>query len=66
MKENDDCCIDDRVCMHYIIDQLEEIINDCNPDKGTAKALQKVHKSLYHLKESMIYNLGVNSRLRQL
>ena len=48
--------------MHYVMDRIEDLINDCNPDKGTAEALSKVHKGLSEFKNECIYNLGVNYR----
>lgn len=48
--------------MHYVIDRIEDLINDCNPDKGTSEALAKVHKGLSKFKDECIYNLGVNYR----
>jgi len=44
------------------MDRIEDLINDCNPDKGTAEALSKVHKGLSEFKNECIYNLGVNYR----
>ncbi|MBJ64657.1 MAG: hypothetical protein CMB55_07695 [Euryarchaeota archaeon] len=55
--------MDNRVCMHYVIDRIEDLINDCNPDEGTAEALAKVHKGLSEFKKEVIYNLGVNLRI---
>lgn len=48
--------------MHYVLDRIEDLINDCNPDEGTAEALAKVHKSLYKFEKEIIYNLGANYR----
>ncbi len=55
--------MDNRVCMHYVLDRLEDLINDCNPDEGTAAGLARVHKSLGKFKDECIYNLGVNLRI---
>ena len=57
--------VDDRVCMHYVVDRLEDLINKCNPDEGTAVGLARVHKSLCDFKQELIYNLGVNSRIKR-
>ena len=56
--------IDDRLCMHYVLDRLEDLINECNPNEGAAAGLAKVHKSLCEFKEECIYNLGVNTRIK--
>ena len=55
--------MDNRVCMHYVLDRIEDLISDCNPEEGTGEALAKVHKSLVKFKEECIYNLGVNLRI---
>ena len=56
--------MDDRVCMHYVVDRLEDLINECNPSEGAAAGLARVHKSLCEFKEECIYNLGVNTRIK--
>jgi len=56
--------IDDRVCMHYVVDRLEDLINECNPNEGAAAGLARVHKSLCEFKKECIYNLGVNTRIK--
>jgi hypothetical protein len=45
--------MDDRVCMHYVIDRLEDILEDVKLD--TNKVLE--------LKRELIYNLGINQRI---
>jgi len=45
--------MDDRVCMHYVIDRLEDILEDVELD--TNKVLE--------LKRELIYNLGINQRI---
>ena len=49
--------VDDRVCMHYVVDRLDELIEMVDP--------AKVHKRLYDFKEELVYNLGVNTRIKQ-
>ena len=49
--------VDDRVCMHYVVDRLDELIEMVDP--------AKVHKSLCEFKEECIYNLGVNTRIKR-
>ena len=55
---------DDRVCMHYVIDQLDEWL------ENTAKITAKVSDVEYvkaddikKFKSELIFNLGVNQRL---
>jgi hypothetical protein len=45
--------MDDRVCIHYVIDRLEDILEDIELD--TNKVLE--------LKRELIYNLGINQRI---
>ena len=45
--------MDDRVCIHYVIDRLEDILEDIELD--TNKVLE--------LKCELIYNLGINQRI---
>ena len=49
--------VDDRVCMHYVVDRLDELIEMVDP--------AKVHKRLYDFKEELVYNLGVNTRIKR-
>ena len=50
---------DDRVNMHYIVDRLEDILDDTNQKDGG------VVRKLDELKRELIYNLGVNSRIKR-
>jgi hypothetical protein len=50
---------DDRVNMHYIVDRLENILDDTNQKE------EKVIRELEELKRELIYNLGVNSRIKR-
>ena len=50
---------DDRVYMHYIVDRLENILDDTNQKE------EKVIRELEELKRELIYNLGVNSRIKR-
>jgi hypothetical protein len=50
---------DDRVNMHYIVDRLEDILDDTNQKDG------RVVRKLDELKRELIYNLGVNSRIKR-
>ena len=50
---------DDRVNMHYIVDRLEDILDDTNQKDG------RIVRKLDELKRELIYNLGVNSRIKR-
>jgi hypothetical protein len=50
---------DDKVNMHYIIDRLENILEDTNQKE------EKVVREVNELKRELIYNLGVNSRIKR-
>ena len=47
---------DDRVNMHYIVDRLEDILNNTNQKDG------RIVRKLDELRRELIYNLGANSR----
>jgi len=48
--------MDDRVCMHYVVDRLEGCLE---------KDLDKMRRELEEFKRECIYNLGVNTRIRR-
>ena len=48
--------IDDRVCMHYVVDRLEGCLNE---DEA------KIRKAIEDFREECIYNLGVNTRIKR-
>jgi|TARA_R110000782_G_scaffold233662_1_gene319764 hypothetical protein len=45
--------MDDRVCMHYVIDRLEDILEEDTIDAS----------KLIEFKRELIYNLGINQRI---
>ena len=47
--------MDDRVDMHYVIDRLEGLIEGFGPD---------THSDLQKFKDELVFNLGVNQRLK--
>ena len=49
--------IDDRVCMHYVVDRLEGCLDERYDDK--------IRKAIEDFKEECIYNLGVNTRIKR-
>jgi len=50
---------DNRVNMHYIVDRLEDILNDTNQKDG------RIVRKLDELRRELIYNLGANSRIKR-
>ena len=49
--------VDDRVCMHYVVDRLE----DCMKQKDYSE----LRKTVEAFKEECVYNLGVNTRIKK-
>ena len=49
--------MDDRVCMHYIVDRLEDIIK--------AESIELSYEMVLSLKDELVYNLGVNQRIKR-
>ncbi len=56
--------MDDRVCMHYVVDRLESIIELHDPQNPEISDMKYMHKELEEFKRECIYNLGVNTRIR--
>lgn len=59
--------VDDRVCMHYVVDRIEDIIsyNFCQLDDTGSEVRDCVRKDmLEEFKRELIYNLGVNQRIK--
>ena len=54
--------MDNRVCMHYVIDRIEDIIN-LHDKKPEIADMKYMHKALEEFKRECIYNLGVNVRI---
>ena len=50
--------MDNRVCMHYVLDRLEDII-ETYKNKDVTDAIRRVEE----FKRECIYNLGVNLRI---
>ena len=49
--------VDDRVCMHYVVDRLEECMKE--------KDYSEMRKAVQSFKEECVYNLGVNTRIKK-
>ena len=49
--------MDDRVCMHYVIDRIEDMLPEC-------KQSEPVHQALINFRNEMIFNLGINQRIK--
>lgn len=52
--------MDDRVCMHYVVDRLEDIV-ETYEKKDVTEAIKQIED----FKRECIYNLGVNTRIRR-
>ena len=52
--------MDDRVCMHYVVDRLEYIV-ETYEKKDVTEAVKQIEE----FKRECIYNLGVNTRIRR-
>ena len=56
--------MDDRICMHYVIDQLDEWLEETTKVTGKVLDVEYVKASdVEKFKREMIYNLGVNQRI---
>lgn len=61
--------IDNRVCLHYVIDRLEDVLEICkNKDhqdstKYVAQLNEAINK-VAEFKRECTYNLGVNSHIK--
>lgn len=49
--------MDDRVCMHYVIDRIEGIMSLCTKSEPG-------HRALHDFRHELIFNLGVNQRIK--
>lgn len=49
--------MDDRVCMHYIVDRLEDIVK--------AESIELSYEMVLSFKDELVYNLGVNQRIKR-
>jgi hypothetical protein len=56
--------IDDRICIHYVVDRLEDILELHDPQNPEISDMKYVHQALEKFKEECIYNLGVNVRIK--
>ena len=59
--------MDDRICMHYVIDRIEDVIsyNSCQLDGTGSEVRDCVRKDMLEkFKRELIYNLGVNQRIK--
>ena len=56
--------MDDRICMHYVVDRLEDIMGEYDPSAPEITDLKYIYKRLSDFKDEIIYNLGVNQRIK--
>ena len=57
--------IDDRVCIHYVVDRLEDILELHDPQNPEIADMKYMHEALENFKKECIYNLGVNVRIKR-
>ena len=55
--------MDDRVCMHYVIDRIEDVIKLHDPEDPEISDMKYMYEALTRWKDELIYNLGVNRRI---
>ena len=56
--------MDDRICMHYVIDQLDEWLENSVTIASKTSDVKYIKASdVEKFKREMIYNLGVNQRI---
>jgi len=56
--------MDDRVCMHYVLDRIETIMRLHDPNDAEIADMEYMYDALGDLKDEFIYNLGVNQRIQ--
>ena len=56
--------VDDRVCMHHVIDRIDDIMGNYDPAAPDNADLRYMYQRLEDFKRELIYNLGVNQRNR--
>jgi hypothetical protein len=49
--------MDDKICMHYIVDRLEDITK--------AESIELSYEMVLSFKDELVYNLGVNQRIKR-
>ncbi len=52
--------MDDRVSMHYVVDRLEDILKE-----HQLHMPQPMFKAIDEFRRELVYNLGVNTRIRR-
>jgi hypothetical protein len=57
--------MDDLICMHYVVDQLDEWLENATTITSKVSDIEYVRASdIEKFKREMIYNLGVNQRIK--
>jgi hypothetical protein len=57
--------MDDLICMHYVVDQLDEWLENATTITSKVSDIEYVRASdIEKFKREMIYNLGVNQRIQ--
>jgi hypothetical protein len=56
---------DNRVCMFYVIERLDSIMEDCDTSSNN-KELHDMKTQLRKFRDELVYNLGINSLNNQI
>jgi len=56
---------DNRVCMFYVIERLDSIMEDCDISSNN-KELHDMKTQLRKFRDELVYNLGINSLNNQI
>lgn len=56
--------MEDKVCMHYVLDRIEAVIKLHDPKNPEISDMRYMYEALGEFKDELIYNLGVNQRIQ--
>lgn len=59
--------IDNRVCLHYVIDRLEDVLETCKKKDHKHNYVAQLNEAMSKVaefKRECTYNLGVNSHIK--
>lgn len=56
--------IDDKISVYHVLNRLDDLILELNPEEGRWTDPVKAHERLCEYKNELIYNLGVNARIK--
>ena len=56
--------IDDKISVYHVLNRLDDLILKLNPEEGVWTDPVKAHERLCEYKNELVYNLGVNARIK--